>query len=85
MEQANPKLNRIYHEHQSTPKVLQFVPGTGKYEGTYMLNLQSGKGDGVQRISVPLNDGEYALLMTMLVRVAAPILVGWTSELCYTE
>lgn len=67
---------KLIHEKNGVVKSLQFSPGEGKYEGTYMLNLRQEK-DGVKsQVSVPVSGGEYALLTRMLIQTA-PYLVGW--------
>lgn len=73
---VNPKARRLFHDHNNTPKTLEFVPGTGDYEGTYMLNVSSGKGDSRQTVMVPFTNGEYNVTMGLLSRTA-PLLIGW--------
>lgn len=72
----DPNKGRLFHNYKGSSKSLKFVPGQGKYEGTFMMNLNAGGRDG-QNISVPLTNGEYAMIMTLLVRVAAPKIIGW--------
>jgi|14_taG_2_1085336.scaffolds.fasta_scaffold01357_7 hypothetical protein len=77
MDRANPKAGRLYHKFQGNSKSLQFVPGTGQYEGTYMLRVEQGSGDTRQQVAVPLTNGEYELIMRLIIGCAAPKLIGW--------
>lgn len=77
MDTANPKAGRLYHNFNGTSKVLEFVPGEGSYAGTWKLQVQQGKGDALQRVMVPLSDGEYNMIMRLLIGIAAPKIIGW--------
>jgi len=72
----NPKLNRLFHEHDKHPKILQFTPGEGKYAGTYMMNLSMGKGSDRATVGVPFDSGEWTVLVRLLV-AALPKLIAW--------
>lgn len=67
---------RIFHEHQSTPKTFELIPGKGNFEGTFMLQIAAGKGTERNVITVPLTNGEYQVIMRLLV-AALPTLIGW--------
>jgi len=59
-------------------KSLDLVPGSGKYVGTYMLNLQekNKETDQTKSVSVPISGGEYTVLLRLLM-TATPLLIGW--------
>lgn len=76
MDEYNDKASRLFHNYKGTVKSLEFRPGTGKYEGTYMLQVNQGGRDG-QTVAVPLTNGEYNLIMRLLIGCAAPKLIGW--------
>lgn len=76
MDEYNDKAHRLFHNYKGTVKSLEFQPGTGKYEGTYMLRVNEGGKDG-KTITVPLTNGEYNMIMRLLIGVAAPVLLGW--------
>jgi hypothetical protein len=67
---------RLFHDHGGTPKVLQFTPGEGKYEGTWMMNISQGKGSDRKSISVPFSGGEWAVLLRLLVG-SVPMMLNW--------
>lgn len=75
----DPAKRRIFHDHQDTPKVLEFQAGEGDYENTYMMNLSEGKGSGRRTVRVPFSSGEYQILMRLLVQVS-PLMIGWTDN-----
>lgn len=77
MDEANPKAQRLFHNFKGTSKSLEFQPGEGKYAGTWKLQVASGSGSDRQQIMVPLTDGEYQMIMRLLIGVAAPKLLGW--------
>ena len=79
MLDSNPKKRRIYHESQDVPKTLQFVPGEGKWEGTYQLQLAAGAGDKRRQVMVPISNGEYTVLVRLLLSVC-PLLMGWGED-----
>lgn len=76
MDEYNERAGRLFHNYKGNIKTLEFRPGTGEYEGTYMLQVNEG-GKGGNSVSVPLTNGEYNMIMTLLVRAAAPQLIGW--------
>ncbi|MBM08067.1 MAG: hypothetical protein CMF69_00585 [Magnetovibrio sp.] len=58
-------------------KSLEFIPGEGKYVGTFMMKISEKSGDDKWRnISVPLSSGEYTVLLRLLMS-AAPTIIGW--------
>ena len=73
MDEYDVRKHKIYHKFKGVTKSLQFVPGQGKYEGTYMLQVQVED----NRVTVPLTNGEYNMIMRLLIGVAAPKLIGW--------
>jgi len=77
MDEANPKAGRLFHNFKGTSKSLEFQPGQGKYAGTFMLQVASGSGGDRKQIAVPLTNGEYQMIMRLLIGVAAPKLLGW--------
>ena len=81
---ADPAKRRIFHEHQDSPKVLEFRPGEGQYAGTYTLNLTEGKGDNRKSLMVPFSNGEYQVLMRLLMQTV-PLLLGWTENVVETQ
>jgi hypothetical protein len=74
---SNPKNSRLFHNFKGTSKSLEFQPGEGKYQGTWKLQVGSGSGSDRQQVMVPLSDGEYQMIMRLLIGVAAPKLLGW--------
>lgn len=68
---------RLVHDNNGVMKTLEFRQGEGKYEGTYTLNLSEGGKENRRSVMVPLTNGEYNLLMRLLVAVA-PMLIAWT-------
>jgi hypothetical protein len=73
MDEYNTKGHRLFHKFRDDTKSLEFKPGSEKFPGTYMLQVQVAK----DSISVPLTNGEYNMIMNLLMRVAAPQLIGW--------
>ena len=76
MDEYNERAHRLFHNYRGTVKSLEFRPGQGKYEGTYMLQVNEGGKDG-KTITVPLTNGEYNMVMRLLIGCAAPKLIGW--------
>jgi len=70
---SDDKVNRVFHKHKDTPKTLQFTAGRGN---TMMMNLAEGSGSFRRTITVPFKEGEYILLMRMLMSIA-PRLINW--------
>lgn len=70
---------RLVHDNQGTVKTLEFKPGTGNFEGTYLMSLSEGAKDGRRQVTVPLSNGEYNLLLR-LFSGAAPLLINWSSN-----
>lgn len=81
----DPAKRRIFHEHNEAPKTLEFRPGEGQYAGTYMMQLSEGKGDSRKTVMVPFSDGEYQIVIRLIL-AAAPLLINWTpNALEYTN
>jgi hypothetical protein len=59
-------------------KTLEFMPGEGKYEGTFMLKLgeKDSASDKYKGYMVPISSGEYTVLLRLLMS-AAPLMIGW--------
>ena len=72
---APPKL--IHKSTNGAIKTLSFVPGEGRYAGTYMVKLGEKKDDTFKSASVPLTSGEYTVLLRLFMS-AAPMMVGWS-------
>jgi len=66
---------RIVHDNKGVLKTLEFKAGTGKYEGTYMMCLSEGQ----KKVTVPFSNGEYQILIRLLV-AAAPTLIHWVPQ-----
>lgn len=79
MLDSDPTRRRIFHKHDQTPKVLEVTPADpdGPHAGTFMMNLSMGKGDTRRQIRVPFNNGEWTVLVRLLLH-ACPLLIGWT-------
>lgn len=67
----------IHSSPNGSTKSLEFQPGTGKYAGTYMMNVgeKSTSGD-FRKVNVPLSSGEYTVLLRLFMS-AAPLIIGW--------
>lgn len=79
MLDSDAKKRRIYHKHQDTAKVLEFVPGQGDYAGTFMMNLSLGTGDNRKVVRVPFSNGEWTVLVRMLLS-ACPLMLAWSEN-----
>jgi hypothetical protein len=75
----DPKTNKIFHKKEdggnSIVKTLQFTPGQGDYEGTFMMQV-SEKSQTQKSISVPFTAGEHKVLMKLLVD-SVSMMLGW--------
>lgn len=72
---------RIFHVPPSDPnksKSLEFVPGEGRYTGTYMMKIsQSDKSSDVNMYyTVPVSAGEYYCIQSLLMG-SLRYLIGW--------
>jgi len=71
---------RLIHQTPNSPltKSLEFQPGEGKYEGTYMMKLAQKNNDTNDSllIVVPLSSGEKDLLFRMMDKYSLNML-GW--------
>jgi len=76
MDRTKEKV-RLYHKFNGASKSLEFQQGQGNWAGTYMMQIQEGSGDSTKKVSVPLSNGEYELIMRLLIGAAAPKLIGW--------
>ena len=70
---------RVVHDNKGVLKTLELKPGTGNFEGTFMLYLTEGPKESRKEVRVPLSNGEYQLLMRLLV-AAAPLLINWVPQ-----
>ena len=71
--------NKLIHTtpNSNAVKSLEFVPGEGKYAGTFMMKLSEKTPDAnFKNVSVPLSSGEYTVLLRLLM-AAAPVIIGW--------
>lgn len=68
---------RLFHQFQGSNKAVEFQAGKDQYAGTYMLIVQSTQDGKTDKVSVPLTNGEYNLIMRLLVGTAAPKILGW--------
>lgn len=79
---------RLVHKtpNSALMKGLEFKPGTGKYVGTYMMQVSEKNEDTGQsrNVTVPLSGGEYTVLLRLFM-AAAPILLGWQERTDYYE
>ena len=67
----------IHSSPNGSVKNLEFVPGTGKYVGTYMMKLGEKNSSGdFRNINTPLSSGEYTVLLRLFMS-AAPLIIGW--------
>jgi hypothetical protein len=76
---SDPKKRRIFHMSGETPKTVEFIPGSGQWEGTYQMQVSEGQGDGRKAFMVPFSNGEYTLLVRLLLSVC-PMLLGWSED-----
>lgn len=77
----NPdKPPRLVHSTPNSPvmKNLEFVPGEGKYTGTYMMKIgeKSNESNTYKNVTVPLTSGEYTVLLRLFMSTA-PTMIGW--------
>lgn len=68
---------RSIHDNQGVLKTFEIRPGEGDFAGTFMLSLSEGEKTSRKQVRVPLNNGEYQVLMRLLV-AAAPLMLNWT-------
>lgn len=69
-----PSLFHPSKDDERKGKRLAFVPGSGKYAGTYMMQLSDSTGN---KIMVPFSNGEYRVFMQLLQQ-SIPILLGFS-------
>ena len=71
---------RLVHQTPNSPlmKSMEFQPGSGKYEGTYMMKLgqKNSQSNETMQINVPLSSGEKDLLFRMMDKYTLNML-GW--------
>lgn len=80
--QADPKGRRLFHDQSKNPnsdsdaaKTLEFEPG--QVEGTFMMKLsEKERGGQWSSVIVPVSNGEYQVLMRLLVS-SVDKLLGW--------
>lgn len=73
---------RLVHQTPNSPlmKSLEFQPGQGKYEGTFMMKVAQKNSSNNQSllVSVPLSSGEKDLIFRMMDKYSLNML-GWVS------
>ena len=71
---------RLVHQTPNSPlmKSMEFQPGTGRYEGTFMMKLgqKNSQSNENLQINVPLSAGEKDLLFRMMDKYTLNML-GW--------
>ena len=71
---------RLIHQTPNSPltKSLEFQPGQGRYEGTFMLKLaqKNSSNNESNMIAVPLSSGEKDMLFRMMDKYSLYML-GW--------
>ena len=72
MDQEEPDL---FHQSKGVPKKLRVQ--LGKNSG-WFLSIAMGKGDSRVNVSLPLTDGEWAMMRKSFVQMF-PYLIGWLS------
>lgn len=74
--QAGTKFSLVHTTDTST-KVMQFLPGEGKYEGTMMVSLTAKKGDQEDgSAKIAFSTGEW-ITFCELLRQSLSCLLGW--------
>lgn len=71
----NPE-KKLVHDYQGAIKTLAFVPGTGNYEGTWMMHLNETAGENKRAVAVPLSGGEFAII-GILLKTSVTRALGW--------
>ena len=67
----------LIHQWKGSTKSVRFQPGSGKYEGTWMMHVNEKTDTGTEnKISVPVGAGEWHSL-NVLLRAALPKMLGW--------
>ena len=67
---------KFIHTQGSSTKILEFAPGSGQYEGTFMLSLAVKEDSGTKKITAPISAGEFFVLNRLLIDTL-PKLIGW--------
>ena len=70
---------RLIHDNNGVIKALEFRPGVDAYAGTFTLLLSEGAKESRKEIRVPLSNGEYNLLIRLLLSTL-PALLNWGTE-----
>lgn len=78
LDQTKEKI-RLVHDNKGVMKALEFQPGQGNFEGTFMMNISENAPSGRKSITVPITNGEYNLLIRLLAS-AAPLLINWSTN-----
>ena len=78
LDQTKPA-PRIVHDNKGTLKTLELKPGVGQWEGTFTMYLTEGAKDNRKEVRVPLSNGEFQVLVRLLV-AAAPLLINWVPQ-----
>ena len=66
---------KFIHKTDAFTKILEFSPGEGRYEGTFMMRLSETTSDKAS-VSVSLSSGEFTVLSRLFVS-AIPKIIGW--------
>ncbi len=78
MDQTKDQI-RVIHDNKGTLKTLEFRAGKDQWEGTFTMYLTEGPKDNRKEVRVPISNGEYQVLMRLLV-AAAPMLINWVPQ-----
>lgn len=66
---------KFIHKTETSTKILEFTPGEGRYEGTFMLRI-SESGETKNSVSISLSAGEFVIL-SRLFAYAIPKMIAW--------
>lgn len=66
---------KFIHKTDTATKILEFTPGEGRYEGTFMLRI-SESGETKNSVSISLSAGEFVIL-SRLFAYAIPKMIAW--------
>lgn len=75
---APKRLMHVPPSNSGTTKALEFVPGEGRYLGTYMMKIgENNKQQNVNKYyTVPLSAGEYYCMQSLMMGTLR-YLIGW--------
>ena len=66
---------KFIHKTDVATKILEFTPGEGRYEGTFMLRI-SESGESKNSVSISLSAGEF-IILSRLFAYAIPKMIAW--------